>query len=174
MKKLSIAFIILIITNLFILNTTNVSACECAPLDTPKQALTNSKTVFSGKVIDIDKSLIALENKISFQVYNSYKGISDKEITIYTAQDSAACGFKFQENKEYLVYVYEYDGKLETNFCTRTKLLENANDDLKELGSGNKNYPILEEDNLGNNNFIYALAILVILIILGYFIKKRK
>jgi hypothetical protein len=50
---------------------------------------------------------------------------------------SDTCGYEFQLNNEYLVYAYDYNGSIYTNICTRTNLLEYANEDLDYLNGLN-------------------------------------
>jgi hypothetical protein len=44
--------------------------------------------------------------------------------------------FMFADGKEYLVYASGQEERLVTSACTRTRELEKAGEDLKELGEG--------------------------------------
>jgi hypothetical protein len=44
--------------------------------------------------------------------------------------------FIFADGKEYLVYANGQEERLVTSACTRTRELEKAGEDLKELGEG--------------------------------------
>ena len=62
--------------------------------------------------------------------------------SVGSASDSAACGFPFKEETEYLIYATgrgEGEKKaLSTSLCARTKPLANAKEDLDALGEGKK------------------------------------
>jgi hypothetical protein len=72
----------------------------------------------------------------------TWKAAEGKEVVLYTANDSAACGYNFEKGKSYLVYAHSQkrgeEKVLGTNICTRTALLSDAKEDLKELGEGKK------------------------------------
>ncbi|MFZ3591203.1 hypothetical protein ACOI1C_18650 [Bacillus sp. DJP31] len=112
-------------------------ACSCIqppPVDEEYKQVT---AVFSGKVIDIKNQLNPSEPmKVTFQVDQSWKGVSEGKISIYTAKDSAACGYAFNMDDSYLVYASEYEGKLNTGLCSLTKELSAASEDLVILGEG--------------------------------------
>lgn len=113
-------------------------ACSCAmPVD-PQTALAGSDAVFSGRVVSIHpvdadgyRQLL-----VKFDIDKSWKGETEDQVFIMTADNSAACGYYFQKGKDYLVYSSLYEGVLHTHICTRTNLLENATEDLRELGKG--------------------------------------
>lgn len=178
MKRILLKLFVFLI--LLFANINSIMACECIKPENPAKALENSKAVFSGKVTDIDRNYLPLYlgNKIEFQVYNSWKGVSDKSVTIYAEESSAACGYKFEENKEYLVYAYEDEGKLKTGLCTRTNLLENAQQDLKELGFGNveseREYLYNPIEFLFKDNLIFYILFFIIIFGLLFYIKRIK
>lgn len=115
------------------------AACSCAEPPPPKQALEKASAVFSGKVVEIQQGQQQFAPKrVTFEVDRSYKGVDAGRVVVTTASDGAMCGFGFQQGKSYLVYGYGDKEALNTNLCTRTKSIENAGDDLKELGEGKK------------------------------------
>lgn len=136
--------------------TSNIFACECVPLKSLADELSNSELVFTGKVVHINspKSTkisgnigVFIEGKeitgisltaptsIKFRIIQNLKGtISTRYVTITTFSGCCDCGFTFQKNTEYLVYAYKNDeGRLETSVCTRTKLKSQAEEDLKQI-----------------------------------------
>jgi hypothetical protein len=104
-------------------------ACDCPWPGSPREELQRNDVVFSGEVITRDfKSA-----KVEFKVEKIWKGPRAKNISLkYVGSD---CTYPFVVGKKYLVYAR---GKeiLETSVCTRTKELDKAPDDLKELGEG--------------------------------------
>ena len=123
----------LIISGLFAgfasLTDQRAMACDCARPGSPREELQRVDAVFSGEVISRDfKSA-----KVEFKVDKFWKGPRAKKISLkYIGSD---CTYPFAVGKKYLVYAY---GKeiLSTHVCTRTKDLDKASDDLKEIGEG--------------------------------------
>ena len=98
-------------------------ACDCAPPPPAKESLEKAAAVFVGKVTKVEDAG-GFQNRVTLEVTASHKGVKEKEITIFTAQNGAACGYGFEKGTSYLVYAYETkDGEkktLGTNICTRT------------------------------------------------------
>ncbi len=67
---------------------------------------------------------------MSIEIYTSQVKQPDETI-ILMAED-----FRFQTGENYLVYALWRDGHLTTNQCRRTAKLEQAKEDLLELGEG--------------------------------------
>ena len=64
----------------------------------------------------------------------SWKGLNQTQITVYTERSSASCGYEFDLNKEYLVYAHESNVAFNVNYCSRTTLLPTTEKDIQELG----------------------------------------
>ena len=109
--------------------------CSCMEPPPPEEAYAEADVVFSGQVTNIamDGSNYYLE--VSIGTIDVWKGEILDEIIILTETSSDACGYNFQVNNEYLVYGYNYGGDIYTNICTRTNLLEYANEDLDYLNN---------------------------------------
>jgi hypothetical protein len=105
-------------------------ACTCETIPTPTDSK-NDPTIpiiFVGLATDIKqqgRDMIA-----SFDVKKVIKGEQKDKLEIKTFADTALCGFVFEKNKYYLVYVY--DG-MRVQACSRTNLLADAKYDIKEL-----------------------------------------
>jgi len=151
---------------LLLFGVNNVLACSCITL--PFEEMFDSSTsVFEGTVIRIEKP----ENeysvdpvKVTFQVTRVWKGESLDKIIIYTENQTTACGYPFgdQPGSAYLVYAYEYEGRLSTNLCTRTRLRSQAVGDLLRL-------------NIRNNGLGISMTVAstVILVAVALFFRKR-
>lgn len=118
-----------------------ILACSCLPTKSVAQELKQSTAVFTGKVIRIKRHKqsenIFASVEVTFRVEKAWKGLKRKTITVFTSSNSAACGYGFRENQIYLVYANGNDeGKLSTGICSRTKMVKDAREDLKELGKG--------------------------------------
>ena len=109
-------------------------ACKCVPPPPPKQALEKAAAVFVGTVVAENKEKKPGGRELELEVSGVWKGALPKRITVYTATDSAACGFPFQLGETYVVYTYLDGDRHLTNLCTRTALKTNATEDLKALG----------------------------------------
>lgn len=121
---------------LTVIHTAN--ACSCIEPLPPSESLEEAETVFSGVVLS--KRVRHDTIKVTFKVSCAWKGELKEKITVYTAIQSATCGFSFQRGREYLVYAHKnqfFSTKLTTNLCTRTKELSGADEDILELGEGN-------------------------------------
>jgi Tissue inhibitor of metalloproteinase len=113
-------------------------ACSCA---TPslKEAVKESKAVFSGEVVRIDsvQTSSGLPYKVVLlKVIDGWKGVDKVQVTVSTAEQGEACGYHFVAAKKYLVFAHSYteNQQINVSLCSRTKPLEDAVDDLKKLG----------------------------------------
>lgn len=137
MKKIIITIISIL---LFItINNNQTFACSCMMNESPNISMEKAKSVFIWKVSKIEESSIVnnlidyKKNYVTFNVSNSIKWNLNNEITIITAKDSATCWYNFEESKDYIVYTYWEEKIEEVSLCSRTALLENANEDLEIL-----------------------------------------
>ena len=124
----------------FVLCPVDVLACSCAEPGPPKAELERAAAVFVGKVTKLEQNVERHQLTVTFEVRKAWKGAKEKKLTLTTPLDGAACGFSFGDEPggEYLVYANadpDNPGSLETNICTRTKALAEADSDLKELGA---------------------------------------
>lgn len=126
------------------------SACSCIIPGTPLEERDSSSLVFSGKVTKIE-SVGDMQKEITFRISETFKGEIASEIKLKTAKDSAACGYEFENNRDYLVYTYGEMNDLSVNICSRTALLSDAGNDVKELKNSTlsecKNLYWIDDDN---------------------------
>lgn len=114
-------------------------ACTCAPPGEPRAELEHADAVFSGRVVDVETGEQERGFRrlaVRFALDAVWKGVPEgAEATVWTAEQSAACGYSFEPGEEYLVYAYESDsGELTTSLCTRNAPLSRAAADLAALG----------------------------------------
>ncbi|PGS55798.1 hypothetical protein [Bacillus sp. AFS041924] len=192
MKK----FGILLFTILFISSSTLIIkpsvtfACSCVNEQTVQQEFSQSKAVFSGKVIDIKTTKFSNPNykKVLFEVSKTWKGISKSQVIIKTGQGDGDCGFKFTKGQNYLVYARsskmygENERTLTTTICDATKEFSVAQKDLTILGEGKKpSKNVNYEENFQGNIFedlfkfilIGSICTIIIVIIFKLYRKKR-
>ena len=183
MKRPIVYSLVLII--LFSVQAVFSSACSCIVPAPSKESLGQSAAVFLGKVQNIEdtKGLFELGQssidpiKVTFEVSKVWKGLDYKTITVTTARSGASCGYSFEKGKEYLVYAYGKENDLNAGLCSRTAPVENAQQDLKDLGEGK--IPSIGIPNQEQKSNIAAIAsIIAITLVLGtlvtLFLRKKK
>ncbi len=112
-----------------------IRACTCLPPPPPSKAYAEADAVFMGKVISfefVEPNVLRLA-KIS--VSKIWKAGLSETGEIFTAANSAACGYDFQIGEIYVIYAYKSSGKLHTNICTRTAPFRSAAEDLNYLNT---------------------------------------
>lgn len=144
--KLSFSIIFLLLL------TISVSAAvDCREHNNVADELKRANAVFAGEVIakeyrDIETGEDAGAQVliVKFKVDRWWKGDHSKEVYLYTSITKFPDGssrhntedFRFDKGKSYLVYALKFADKLMTNGCTRTKMLSEAEEELRELGEG--------------------------------------
>jgi len=109
------------------------SACSCAPPEGPTASLAASTAVFEGRVESITPGELI---QVRFAVTRAWKGAEEEQVEVRTRAHGAACGYRFAEGATYLVYAYGEPDDLRVGLCSRTRPIEDASDDLAELGAG--------------------------------------
>lgn len=115
-------------------------ACTCAAPDGAADGLKRSTAVFRGRVSEISRSFwdrIGLTNsgghRVKFAVVRHWKGTTSKTVEVATRLSGEACGFPFEVNKEYLVYLVVEPKDIQTGICTGTKHIADAEHEMKQL-----------------------------------------
>jgi len=107
------------------------SKCAIASFQT---AYSQSKAVFVGEVVGEDKD--GDTRTFDFKVEKYWKGsdAAKVEILVY---ETARYQAWFKKGGKYLIYATaDEDGKLHVGRCSRSRDLENAEEDLQKLGKG--------------------------------------
>lgn len=126
---------ILIILLLSLLAPATALACSCIMPGTPGAERDQAAAVFSGRV----RSIAEVNDRliVRIDVDKSWKGISEGEVVVTTATNSAACGYGFEKGRSYLIYAHADAGAgLNVSLCSRTQRLEEADADIVALGAG--------------------------------------
>jgi hypothetical protein len=115
-------------------------ACTCAAPAGPAEGLKRSTAVFRGIVTEINRPLLdrlglikSGGHRVKFAILKQWKGAPSKSIELITRLTGEACGFPFEEKKEYLVYVVAEPKDLQTGICTGTKNVSESVQEMKEL-----------------------------------------
>jgi hypothetical protein len=138
------ATVVLLALGLLALLPDCAHACTCATGGSFREAAmgANSSAVFAGEVIDLEKSLSS--SSATLRVSEVWKGRERETVELSTPQvlPGVGCGYPFKEGREYLVYAYwgphgsPPRPGLKTDTCTQTKLLSEADANLRVLGEG--------------------------------------
>jgi hypothetical protein len=155
----ALASVILAVSSLVILLPECAYACQCSMLpgsqkERAERALSDSKAVFSGEVVDFEKSpfpttmmegtmvttmIFPRSATVTLRVSEVWKGPRQQTVQLTTdVADGISCGYPFEEGQEYLVYAYGWRQGLVADGCTETKRLSEAGTDLEVLGAGKK------------------------------------
>ena len=133
----------LILVNAFVLGlmlTAQAQACSCSAPATTAKALKRSTAVFHGRVIKI--SVPSLDriglthtgaHRVKFEILKQWKGQSSDTAVVVTRLTGEGCGFPFEDQKEYLVYVVAEPKQNQTGICTGTKSVADAEQEMAEL-----------------------------------------
>ena len=124
----------------FLMDTGLASACSCIEPGSPLEELDRAALVFSATVISVreDAPFMGIDalpangpTTVEFKVHTRWKGGLPPNVSLTTAKYEASCGFTFLEGSRYIVY--SRDGET-VSLCSRTKLIQEADEDLAELG----------------------------------------
>ncbi len=113
--------------------------------DIPNQFM-ESRKKDSGEQIDYETKVI------KFQVERWWKGEATTEVFLVTSStrnadgtsSRSSCDYNFTDGESYLIYAFGKGSELRTNFCSRTRPLTKAGEDLKILGEGKE--PVEKKD----------------------------
>jgi hypothetical protein len=113
--------------------------CTCFGLRSPEEEFAAAGAVFRGKVRSINSDPSSFLRRVQFEQVTPWKGATQSELEVVTNAFSDACGFKFEEGKEYLVYTEPNrdpaggSAVLVVESCSRTSLIKHAGKDLAFL-----------------------------------------
>jgi len=88
--------------------------------------------VFAGEVLDTTVDAARGVLNVRLRVDRAWKGVRTTEVIVATGLDD--CGFSFDAGAQYLVYCSGNAAQLTTSLCHRTRLLTEAQSDLRYLG----------------------------------------
>jgi hypothetical protein len=183
--KMRIFLLFAIVVSMLAIETESAYACSCVAPGPPDEELANSVAVFTGKVVAVAKPLSnfgpvssADPIKVTFQVYNVWKGSVSQTTTITTSRSSASCGYTFEKGREYFVYAHGSENDLFVSLCSRTQPLDSAEEDLVILGAGAlpiADSTVWSESFLDGQTAILlgaGIGIILIVVILATVIKR--
>jgi hypothetical protein len=104
--------------------------CTCV-FPSFEEQLKSATAIFRGKVIEIE-TIEEGQLRVEIGVLKNWKGAEDKTKAVFSAENSAMCGYPFETDKEYLVFATGKE-KLYVSLCSRTKPIGDATEDLVQL-----------------------------------------
>ena len=100
-------------------------------------AFERADAVFEGRVLDVQAGADpSTPTHVTLEVVQQWKGVDRERVELETPASSASCGVAFEVGTSWLVYAERVDGALHAGLCSRTKRIEEAQEDLAELGAG--------------------------------------
>lgn len=124
----------------FFMQTAPAQACSCSAPATTADAFKQSTSVFRGRVVKI--SVPSLDwigltrtgaHRVKFEILKQWKGPASETAVVVTRLTGEGCGFPFEEQKEYLVFVVAGQKHVQTGICTGTKDTADAEREMQEL-----------------------------------------
>ena len=124
--------------------------CECRRSPSPREEADSADAVLHVRIkrIEIDShawsdSLLAesvlrdQQRRLRTEVLQVWKGTIARRVDLFSAEDRDDCGDALEEGREYLVYASRApNGRLIIPYCSRTRPITRAAEDLAALGSG--------------------------------------
>ena len=117
------------------------NACSCPTLPAPTDALTGSRAVFEGAVVEKRAVLAQYDGwyfpaeEVVFRVTRAWKGAAEQEVTLL--EEFNNCASRFSGSESYLVYAsahWRQPARLSAIKCSRTKRIARAAADIAALG----------------------------------------
>lgn len=136
-------------------------ACTCEASRSPEAAFIQADAVFRGRVLAVEavgdrpypeypERMNVHYRLVQLQVTRSWKGVTERAVTIATGAWSDDCGYAFERGREYVIYAFRseplsssagastwYDSALPLGFytthCTRTARVADAAVSLRHL-----------------------------------------
>ncbi|NIQ39664.1 MAG: hypothetical protein GTN81_13890 [Proteobacteria bacterium] len=114
--------------------------CTCMPPRSVEEAYGKSFAVLIGRVTKIRRPFLdrlgikkTYGHRVEFQIKKRWKGPKSKTITATTRLSGEACGYPFEVNKDYLVYLVHEPEDIQTGICTGTKDVASAEAEIEQL-----------------------------------------
>lgn len=136
MKRLPLLF------SLILLAAIPVAAqeeCKCpSAVKSLRESYLESDGIFVGSIERFQLSALRPGmNEAQVRLMGRYKGLDEVKgnvIYVYTPAELAKCGLKLLVGQDYIFYAQGSPARFIVNACSRTGILDNALDDMQELG----------------------------------------
>ena len=135
------ARLLLVLTLFLTTFGTPVFASDCDGIPSFDTEFKSSDKIFSGQVVSIKPYITQAGQKqfsefvVELKINKAYKGTTTKNIKVRTAVSIASCGYPFEKGKTFLVYAFLDRNTYRVTYCSRTKEVKNAKEDIDKLSS---------------------------------------
>jgi len=124
--------------------------CECRRSPSPREEADSADAVLRVRVtriyidphawsdsLRLDFERRNQQRRLQTEVIRVWKGTLVRRVDLFSAVDRDDCGYHLEEGGEYLVYASQAsNGRLVIPYCSRTRPIADAAEDLVALGSG--------------------------------------
>jgi hypothetical protein len=113
----------------------NAYACSCAE-PTLHEEVEERAAIFTGKVVKLE--VVGVKEGVStieatVQRIRAFKGYVPETVVLTTSDGCCYCQGWYDISRTYVFFAYESEGKLATSACSRTKLIDDAKEELQYL-----------------------------------------
>ena len=129
MRVLSLSLMLILAA---LITPSSLLACSCAGEERPKEALSESDAVFTGRAVR--ERIADGMRELSFDIQTVWKGALSRSVIVMAPVSGAMCGYPFKLGPTYIVYARRLPLGLHTGLCDRTRPIEEAGRDLHALG----------------------------------------
>ena len=194
MRALALASHLFVVV-LVALPASRAEACSCAELGV-EEAIAGAHAIFEGVVDSSEVDDAADVRVVRFAVTQAWRGVSTERVEVHTHASEAACGYSFEVGRAYLVYASRAsDDGLRVSLCSRTRLMDEAGEDRRVLGSGVVPVDVVDEEiepvrpartapsragcascaslGLGSDGWLALAAVLVVIVALRARVARR-
>jgi hypothetical protein len=131
-------------------------ACSCSGVGAGspdyREALQHADAVFRGTVLQVQDLRLPTDPPregafhphriVTFDADAAWAGPTSRRVFVFTGTGGGDCGFDFKVGRAYVVWATRSDwqtpGELSTGICTFTTALDDASDQLSQLGKPRK------------------------------------
>jgi hypothetical protein len=136
--------VVVLIALIALLDASPASACSCAGPSEPAVAAEGADVVFEGsptaqELVQADLGFDGYfgAKRFRFDVARYFKGQLGPSVSLFTVDQSSACGREYSVDESHVIYARYSDSGLLTDFaCSRSRPSSFADEDLAFLGAG--------------------------------------
>ena len=110
-----------LVTIVCILFAIEAAACICTCIEKEFSIVdyNSAELIVKGKVLKVEYDKHLNEKIVTFKIYKSYKGNSNRVIKIRTPESGASCGLGINNQDKWLLFVYKDNNNLNVSLCAK-------------------------------------------------------